>query len=170
MAELSKDPKGWELEDLVSAHFASRACYVETSIKERNPDEILELDVVWTDYRDSSEVRHPVEVKSGEWHLPDIFKFYGWTQYLRLEPGLFIHKESHGRLDPETLKRVEERTGIRRVYVPTPEPAEAYFNSLGLEEPAWSDLPQLWRYSFWARRRMVKALGKAIEELQGRMC
>ena len=57
MAELPKDPAGADLEDWVSARFASRGCYVETTIKERNPDEILELDVVWTDYRKDPEQR-----------------------------------------------------------------------------------------------------------------
>jgi hypothetical protein len=51
MVQLSKDPKGWELEDFVAAHFASRGAYVETGITERRPTDILELDVVWTDYR-----------------------------------------------------------------------------------------------------------------------
>ena len=93
MASLAKDPKGWELEDFVAAHFVSRGCYVETGVKERNPDEILELDIVWTDYRKEPQVRHPVEVKSGDWGLGDVFKFYGWTRYLGLEPGQFVHKQ-----------------------------------------------------------------------------
>ena len=44
MAKLSLDLKGWELEDFIAAHFLSRGCYVETGVKERSPDEILELD------------------------------------------------------------------------------------------------------------------------------
>ena len=87
MADLSKDPKGWELEDFVAAHFVSRGCYVETGIKERLPDEILELDIVWTDYRIEPPIKHPVEVKSGDWHLGDVFKFFGWTNYLKFRAG-----------------------------------------------------------------------------------
>lgn len=163
MAELARDPKGWELEDLVSAHFASRRCYVETSIKEKNRAEILELDIVWTDYRKDREERHPVEVKSGEWHLGDAFKFYGWTCYLGLEPGEFFYKEPNGRLDPETLQHVQNRTGITFLHVPKPEDAEEHFRMLTLPEPAWEGLPQLWRFSFWSRRRLVKSLNMAIE-------
>ena len=52
MAELSSKPKDWELEDLVAAYFVSRGCYVETRVTERSPDDILELDIVWTvDFR-----------------------------------------------------------------------------------------------------------------------
>ena len=35
----------------VSAHLSARGCYLETSVKEKNPDELSELDIVWTDYR-----------------------------------------------------------------------------------------------------------------------
>jgi len=162
MAELSKDPKGVELEDFVSAHFASRGCYVETAVKERSPDEILELDVVWTDYRKERETSHPVEVKSGDWGLGDVFKFYGWTRYLGLEPGQFIHKESCGRLDPATLAHVQKSTGISFMRVNKPDDAETQFKAFGLPEPAWPELPQLWRYSFWARRRLRKSLNVAV--------
>jgi hypothetical protein len=162
MAELSNDPKGWELEDLVSAHFACRSCYVETCIKERKPDEILELDVVWTDYRKDPEEKHPVEIKSGDWGLGDVFKFYGWTRYLEMGPGQFIHKEPCGRLDPASLTHVQKRTGINFLHVHKPEDAEAHFKSVGLPEPTWDELPHLWRYSFWTRRRLGKSLSVAI--------
>jgi hypothetical protein len=163
MAELSNDPKGWELEDFVSAHFACRSCYVETCIKERKPDEILELDVVWTDYRRDPEERHPVEIKSGDWGLGDVFKFYGWTRYLEMGPGQFIHKEPCGRLDPASLAHIQKRTGIHFLHIPKPEDAEAHFKSVGLPEPTWEGLPHLWRYSFWARRRLGKSLSVSID-------
>ena len=163
MAELSNDPKGWELEDFVSAHFASRSCYVETCIKERKPDEILELDVVWTDYRKDPEERHPVEIKSGDWGLGDVFKFYGWTRYLEMGPGQFIHKEPCGRLDPASLAHIHKRTGINFLHLPKPEDAEAHFKGFGLPEPAWEALQHIWRYSFWARRRLGKSLSVAID-------
>jgi hypothetical protein len=161
MAELPPDPKGADLEDWVSAHFASRGCYVETTIKERNPDEILELDVVWTDYRKDSERRHPVEVKSGGWGLGDAFKFYGWTRYLGLEPGEFIHKQPCEH-DPASLERVQKGTGIRFLHIAELKSADEHFKVFGLPEPQTGWLPPLWRFSFWARRRLVKALGVAI--------
>lgn len=165
MASLAKDPKGWELEDFVAAHFVSRGCYVETGVKERNPDEILELDIVWTDYRKEPQVRHPVEVKSGDWGLGDVFKFYGWTRYLGLEPGQFIHKQPYGRIDPGSLKHIAERTHISFLHVAKPEDAEVQFKALGLSEPAWNDLSEIWRFSFWAQRRLLKSLSEAIRQL-----
>lgn len=163
MAELSTDPKGSELEDFVSAHFASRGCYVETCIRERNPDDILEIDVVWTDYRKDPEETHPVEIKSGDWGLGDVFKFYGWTRYLGMGPGQFIFKEPCGRHVSASINHVQKRTGITFLHVSKPEEAEVNFGAFGLPEPTWDELPDLWRYSFWARRRLGKSLSKAIE-------
>lgn len=164
MAELAKDPKGWELEDFVSAHFVSRGCYVETGVKERNPDEILELDIVWTDYQKKPQQPHPVEVKSGEWGLGDIFKFYGWTHYLDLKSGVFIHKEPCGRVNPATLIHIEKKTGITLLHVPKPEHAEAHFKALMSRQPSWEGLPEIWQYSFWAQRRLLQSLGEAIRQ------
>ena len=162
MAELPKDPKGAELEDWVSAHLASRGCYIEASITERSPDEILELDVVWTDYRKTPEERHPVEVKSGKWGMHDVFKFYGWTRYLGLEPGQFIHTQPCEHEDA-SLAHVQEGTQIVLVHVANIESSDEQFNTFGLPEPALAWLPSLWRFSFWARRRLVRTLGVAVE-------
>ena len=162
MAELPKDPTGTELEDWVSAHFASRSCYVETCIKERRPDEIGELDVVWTDYRKDPEQRHPVEVKSGDWGMPDVFKFYGWTRFLGLEPGQFIHKQPCEH-DPASLGHVQDGTHIAFLHVAELSSADEKFKVFGLPDPAWPWLQSLWRFSFWARRRLVKSLGAAIK-------
>jgi hypothetical protein len=162
LAGLAKDPKGWELEDFVAAHFISRGCYVETGVTERNPDEILELDLFWTDYQKEPPEQHPVEVKSGDWGLADIFKFYGWTRYLSLNPGEFICKEPCGRINPNTIKHIQERTGISLLQVSKPEDTESHFKALLEREPAWEKLPGLWRYSFWAQRRLLQSLGEAI--------
>lgn len=162
MAKLSENPEGIELEDFISAHFASRGCYVETSLVERGPEDILELDIVWTDYRNDPEVKRPVEVKSGSWHLADVFKFYGWTRYLELEPGQFIHKEPNGRVSSETLDHVGAKTCIQFWHVSRPDDAHAYLNRLGLPSPVSPGLAGLWRFSFWLRRRLRRSLSEAI--------
>jgi len=164
LADLVNDPKGLELEDFVAAHFVSRGCYVETGIKERKPAEILELDIFWSDYRRDPPERHPVEVKSGDWGLGEVFKFFGWTRYLGLVPGQFVHKEACGRLDPGSLAHVRNQTGITFLHIPTPQGVDASFKPLGLPEPKWEALPALWRYSLWAQRRLLKSLGESIKE------
>lgn len=163
MATLTNDPTKLELEDFIAAHFASRSCYVETGVKERNPDEILELDVVWTNYRSEPPIRHPVEVKSGDWGLGDVFKFYGWSQYLGLEPGEFVFKQPLGRADPSSLQHISKRVGISFVHLEKLDDVEPHFSKLGLPKPAWDGLTELWRFSFWAQRRLLQALGEAIK-------
>jgi hypothetical protein len=164
MATLPADPKGLELEDFVAAHFVSRGCYVETGIKERSPDELLELDIVWTDYRTVPHQRHPVEIKSGGWGVGDIFKFFGWTRYLDLEPGQFLYRMAYGRVDATTLDHLRAKTGIELLHVKNLEDADPLLGGLGLPAPSWSDLPQLWRYSFWAQRLLLGSLGRAIQQ------
>lgn len=162
MATLSKDPRGLELEDFIAAHFASRGCYVETGVKERNPDEILELDIFWTSYHRDPPISHPVEIKSGEWGLGDVFKFYGWTRYLGLGPGQFVHKEPNGRLKDDSLKHIQTRTGIKFIHIPSPQDADVCLKSLGLPESGWDLCPRIWRYSFWLQRRLLKSISEAI--------
>ncbi|MBE3145049.1 MAG: hypothetical protein IMZ61_14195 [Planctomycetes bacterium] len=163
MAELSSDPKGLELEDFVAANLVSRGCYVETGIKERNPEDILELDIVWTDYSVEPPIANPVEVKSGDWGLGDVFKFYGWTKYLGLAPGTFVHKERCGRLSQDALDHVAARTGIKFLHLPDPSEAGKLFKSQGLPELVNEHLPEIWRYSFWAQRRLLRVINECMK-------
>lgn len=163
MATLSDDPTGLELEDFVAAHLAARGRFVETGVTERAPVDILELDVVWTDYDDPKAPRHPVEVKSGDWGLGDLFKFYGWSHYLKLGPGWFFCRRLPSRIDDTSLQRLCDRLGISLCHVENLEFAPELFTGLGLPDPAFDWLPELWRYSYWAQRRLLKSLGCAID-------
>lgn len=164
MAALSKNPTGWELEDVVSAHLAARRVFVETGVTERDPTDILELDVVWTDYSREGTKRIPIEVKSGQWGIGDIFKFFGWTRYLDLEPGLFVCLKVPSRTDETTLKRLCERVGISLIHMKSLDEVSERLTPLGLPEPIYKTSPELWRYSFWARRRLLKALNEGINQ------
>lgn len=150
------------MEDLVSAHFVSRGCFVDGGVTERNPTAISDIDVVWTDYRVVPAEPKPVEVKSGDWGLGDLFKFYGWTRYLGLPPGQFAYHEEPR--DPGLVEAVCARTGIRLLRVRDPSDVPKQFASLGLPEPAAPYLPELWQFSYWARRRLFDALQQAIEQ------
>jgi len=163
MAKLADDPKGFELEDAVAAHFASRGFFVETGVKERAPDELLELDMVWTDCSSEPATRCPVEVKSGDWGVGDFFKFYGWTKYLGLTPGQLVYRRPNGRLDDKSLEHLTNRTGVKLLYLPSIDSADDHFSAMGLGAPAFDALPGLWRYSYWAQRRLLSSLGRAID-------
>lgn len=164
MATLSKNPTDWELEDFVSAHFAARRTFVETGITERDPTDILELDVVWTDYAQQAVKRVPVEVKSGaNWGLGEIFKFFGWTRYLGIDPGLFVCRKMPAHADQATFTRLCQKIGVSLCHMESLDHVSEKLAPLGLGDPTHKALPELWRYSFWARRRLLKALSKAID-------
>ena len=71
-------PKGKEFEEYISAFFQSGGNYIERSIIEREVEEVLELDIITTDYCSSTPEIKLVEVKSGGWGFPDLFKVRGW--------------------------------------------------------------------------------------------
>jgi len=163
MKRLSDNPSGYELEDFVAAHLAARGRFVETGVTERDPRDILELDVVWTDYEHNEAPRHPVEVKSGKWGLGDLFKFYGWSRYLSLGPGWYFARRLPERTDIASLKRLCEKLKITLCHIPNLQTAPALFENLGLGEPPAEWLPSLWRFSYRIQRRLLEALGHAID-------
>lgn len=163
MAKLAADPKGLELEDFVAAHLAVRGVFIAAGVTQRDPEEILELDIVFTDYATNPVVAVPLEVKSGRWRLGDIFKFYGWTRYLDLPSGSFLCRQLPGRLSPDTVRRLCERLGIRLVHIKSLEDTTSALCELGLSDPLAEEMTSLWRFSFWAQRRLLDSLSVAIE-------
>jgi hypothetical protein len=162
MAELSANPTGQELEDFVAAHFVSRGVFVEFGVTQRDPTDILELDIVWTDYRDGREAQTPVEVKSGDWGIGDIFKYYGWTRYLELPSGQFVCRTIPSRTTEETVRALCKKLNIELIHVPEMNQIDNKLQSLGLPHPSYEYQPSLWRYSFWSQRRFLKSLNIAI--------
>jgi|GEM_PF-2901547 len=163
MAELPNDPLGVDLEDQVAAHFVSRGIFVETAVIHRDPKDILELDIVWTDYNSDPLVRRAVEIKSGKWQIGDLFKFYGWAKYLQLPSPVFICKKMPGRLGDKDIERLCDRLGLTLMNAPSVEDLSESLASLGFAEPAEAWLPGVWHFSFWAQRRARKVLGLCIE-------
>lgn len=163
MASLSKDPSGFELEDFVAAHLASRRVYVETGITHRDPKDILELDVVWTDYRNKPNLRFPIEVKSGDWHLGDLFKFFGWTRYLHLPSGQFICKRLPNRMSHDSLMRLCKKLDINLIHIDNLNDIDTSLKDIGLEEPTFDWIPIIWRFSFWTERQYRKVINLSIE-------
>ncbi len=162
MASLSENPDELELEDFVAAHLQSRGVYVETGVTSREPQDILELDIVWTDYIENALRQNAVEVKSGKWQLGDLFKFYGWTQYLHLPPGQFVCKRLPERLPPEVVVNLCKRMNLQFIHIENFVSVDCHFTPLGLRQPVAPWIPSLWRFSYWAQRRLLDILSKAI--------
>lgn len=163
MASLTRNPEGVELEDFVAGHFVSRGLFVESGVTHRDPKGILELDLVCTDYSVLPPGIIPIEIKSGNWTLGELFKFYGWTRYLWLPPGQFVCRSIADRAGESITASLCKKMGIELVHIESADNVAEKFSSLGLPDRAQGWLPELWRYSLRAQRRLRKVLSIAVQ-------
>ena len=148
-------PKGKEFEEYISAFFHSTGnYYIERNIIERGVEEILELDIVATDYSLSPPGIRLLEIKSGEWGFSDLFKVRGWMDYLNIGNGLFVAtkiKDNVGFFEEKAKK-----LNIKLVVIPDlAESKEAL--SLNAETIEDVDI-STWRFSYWVERNLLKCL------------
>ncbi len=109
-------PKEKEFEEYISAFFQSGGNYIERNIIEREVEEVLELDIITTDYCSSPPEIKLLEVKSGKWGFPDLFKVRGWMDYLNISKGIFI--ASGEKNNVEFLKKKAKVLNIDLVVIP----------------------------------------------------
>jgi hypothetical protein len=100
---LPEFPEGKEFEEYISALLQAGGYYVERNIIDRKGTEVLELDIITTDYSNRLPNVRLFEVKSTEWHFSDLFKVRGWMDYLKLKNAAFIAKGSR-----DSFERFEE--------------------------------------------------------------
>ncbi len=111
--KLESDPIEKDYEDYICAFFQSGGLYVEKSIIHREAAEILELDIIISDFKKSSIERKLIEIKSGDWGFSEVFKVKGWLVYLGIEKGLFIVKKERDFFD--YYKKKSEELGIELI-------------------------------------------------------
>lgn len=87
---LESNPIEKDYEDYICAFLQSGSLYVEKSIIHRESEEILELDIIITDFKTDTTERKLVEIKSKNWGFSEIFKVKGWLVYLKIDDGVFI--------------------------------------------------------------------------------
>lgn len=87
---LPKIPKDEFYEDWVAATLCTGGYYVDRRINLTNPTNILELDVVTSQFFRDRVSKTIVEIKSGDWGFPEIFKVRGWLDYLGFDQGAFV--------------------------------------------------------------------------------
>lgn len=88
--ELPKIPKDKDYEDYLCAFLQAGGLYIEKNIIYRGVEELLELDILTTDFQKDSAENNLVEIKGGDWGFSDIFKIKGWLTYLKYPKGCFI--------------------------------------------------------------------------------
>ena len=83
-------PKGKDYEDYVASliaagYFLERGihCWIDT-------EELLELDIIATNYTQNNNEKKLIEIKSGDWGYSDILKVYGWMNFLNIPNAAFV--------------------------------------------------------------------------------
>ena len=161
MAQLPQIPKGQELEEFVAAWYQSSGYFVEKNITdERGPEQVLELDVVVTDYELGLPRTRVAEVKSGGWGFSDIFKVLGWMTYLDLQYGAFFTTSQPPKKDIDFVRNKSKSFGLDFVCCPTIEfqnVAAAFQPVTGQPTPDEISVT-VWRFAYWVERKLIEVL------------
>ncbi|MFG2715320.1 hypothetical protein ACGFX2_32875 [Streptomyces goshikiensis] len=128
---------------------------MEKQIIERDPADILELDIFSTDYGPEQAVRRLIEVKGGKWGFTDLFKVVGWMQYLGLEHGAFLMTQWDDR---ESAPRKMKPLGLDVVCFDDFAAARQLFTEKGFGSFSEPRLISLWRHSYGVERKFVKLI------------
>ncbi|MFE9993478.1 hypothetical protein [Streptomyces avermitilis] len=152
---------GDELEDYVAALFQASGHYVEKQIVESDPADLLELDIVTTNYAQEEAVRRLIEVKGGGWGYTDLFKVVGWMQYLKIQHGAFFITRWDDR---GTAPSRMEPLGLNVVCFDDFETAPGHFEEKGFGAFAEPGLIGLWRHSYGVERKFVKLIHKRAKK------
>jgi len=157
MVELPEFPKGWEFEAYTSALFQCGGFYVERNIIEREKKEqILELDIVVTNYDEKPSRSLIVEVKSGDWGFSNIFKLKGWIDYLRYPDALLITNEPK-----ENAKFYRDKArdiGVKLIQIDDLSRAPEFLEQLIPKNKLISEDCEVWRFSHWVERSLLSEL------------
>ncbi len=154
---LPKLPQGPEFEEYVSAYFQCGGFHVERQLIERGEDEVLELDIITTNYRQNAvpDIRL-LEIKSGKWGFADIFKVKGWMVYLGLSDGKFVVREDRKFLLFFVGK--SKSLGIDLICIPDlKDTAKALKSFTNIDHCEGFETP-CWRFSYWTERNVLKRL------------
>ena len=157
-------PKGKELEEFVSAFFQSNKYYIERNILRREVEDVLELDIITTNYNRSPPEINLLEMKSGRWGFTDIFKVRGWMDYLNITKGVFITSKERYNID--FYKKIAKQLNIDLVYFPSlKQSKEALFQFVNNENIEDVDI-DMWRFSYWVERNLLKQLNHKKKSLK----
>ena len=148
-------PKGKEFEEYISAYLQCAGYYIDRNIIERGLGELLELDIIITNYN-SLPKPQLIEIKSGNWGFSDVFKIKGWMSYSGIKKAHLIVKSE--RENYEFYKSKAKKLNIRIHNVPNLENTIDYLNPLLKKKSIDKRDIETLRYSFWLERQMLKDL------------
>lgn len=97
--QLPDIPKEYFYEDYLAAYLQASGIYIERSLVHKEVDEIMELDIVASDIHSNNIEKYLIEIKSGKWGYPDLFKVKGWMSFLHIEHGAFIAQRTDRNME-----------------------------------------------------------------------
>jgi len=161
-------PKGKEFEEYISAYFQSAGYYIERNIIERGPEEVLELDIIITDYCPSLPQIKLLEVKSGDWGFSDLFKMRGWMDHLNISNGIFIVSKEKDNI--EFFKEKAKKLNIDLITIPSISESKKALSEI-INDSTIEDVDiSVWRFSYWVERNLLHRLNRKKKSHQNIKC
>lgn len=158
-------PTNTEFEEYVAASVQAAGFFVERSLIERQEEELLELDVIATDYTATAPPRERlIEVKSGDWGFSDIFKISGWGKYLSIaQLDLVVCKPKPSQ---PFMKAKSTEIGVTLLLHPN-DPSLIGESEL-LKNHTIDPLDIVaWRFSHWTERMLLRRLKQSKKSNPG---
>lgn len=156
-----------DLEDCVAAVFNVAGFHVEKGLVQRDPEDVLELDAVITEYSQHGLVRRLLEMKSGGWGYLDAFTVIGWMKYLGIEQGyLFALTEARNKTHTVVDARLAPH-GLRVFGLRDDTPFYRQFELAGLVPEVESTAYEACRFSYAIERAFVKYAGAVAKSKPG---
>jgi hypothetical protein len=162
--ELPDYPKSSEFEDFIAAQLLLSGFYLERSIEERGEANILEIDIITTNYTKEIPEYNLVEAKSGDWGVKDIFKVYGWMNYIGHERGQFIVSKENDGFDFVVNKAKEMNIDLIRI-----DSSKDKFDLVDVDDIESFEVAAF-RYSFWIERELIKIIQQKKKEDRDKAC
>lgn len=161
-------PREKEFEEYISAFLQSSRFYIERNIIERDIEEVLELDIIATYHNLTSIDSMLIEVKSGKWGFPDLFKLRGWMDYLGLKRAVFIAKEARGNI--EFFRDKSSQLDIDLISIPDLTESKRKLSAItGAKNIEDVDI-NAWRFSYWLERNLLDRLNAFHKSDQDKNC
>ena len=161
-------PKGKEFEEYIAAFLQEQGYYIERNIVDSQEEDILELDIISSEYGDKIPESKLFEVKSGSWGFGDIFKIRGWLDYLNMESGCLIVLEEDTGLD--FFKKIAISLNLEVVAIYSLENAGECLKSYIASDKIHPLDITIWRFSYWTERKLIQLLKKKKKSEKGRKC
>ena len=152
-----------ELEHCAAALFQAARYFVELNVIERDPEDVLELDVVATSYDGDAPSRVLAEAKSGKWGYSDIFKLCGWMRYLAIPQGAMFACKAPRSEGLDQLKERVAHLDISVIKLDSPALGTA-FAEAGFPEIVDAEAVEVWRYVYAVQDAMISYARQLVKQ------